>query len=350
VGKWRDFWLGSPPAAPAIQSPWAPTDVLTELVADDFLTGLSESGVVTRDIALRVPGVKRAHGIHCSIVAGLNWYVMDGDVRAADQPGWLTNSASGVAPYHRSYGVVSDLFMQGWACLGFADDMSDALHIPNGFWSVNDAGGVEVDERIPALYRQRPIAIPLGYGDNGIMIDGVDSIRAARNIDRAWMERVENPLPATDLHLTDPAYNGMTKREKRKIVDEWNENRARAGGQTAVTQSFVEVRALGQTSADLFEKGRNAVRLDLANHAAVPASIIEGARDGGGSDINYSSEATESNKSRNELYDFGTSRFVRAIEARLSLDDVCAPGLSIRADLSSLMAAPSPATNLTSED
>ena len=346
MGFWSNL-LGVGPVTTGILSPWSPSDTLMTFAATELLGEMSSSGAVTREIALRVPGVKRAHGIHCATVAGLSWYQYDDTVRLADQPHWLTNSDSGVAPYHRMFGLVSDLFMNGWGCLSFTDDQSDCLHIPYGLWKIDpNTGTVEVDKSIPAEYRARPVAIPLGFGENGILVDGIDSIRAARNIERAWNERVENPAPATDLHITDPAYNEISKKEKRKIVDEWNENRRRAGGQTAVTQSFLEVKALGQTSADLFEKGRNAIRLDLANHSAVPASIIEGAKDGGGTDINYSNDAT----SRNQLYDFGTSRFVRAIEARLSLDDVCPPGQSIRADLSNLMAVPTPSMNQTSED
>lgn len=177
-------WLGFGPSAPTlgVQSPWAPTDNLVTFAAAEVLGAMSASGAVTREIALRVPGVKRAHGIHCSIVAGLPFYVMADTARAADQPGWLTNSASGVSPYHRMFGVASDLFMTGWACLGFTDDMSDALHVPYGLWGVDPATGqVTIDARIPAAYRVRPVVIPLGYGENGLLTDGVDSVRRPRH-------------------------------------------------------------------------------------------------------------------------------------------------------------------------
>jgi hypothetical protein len=330
-----------------VQSPWAPADNLATFAAAEVLGAMSSTGAVTREIALRVPGVKRAHGIHCAIFAGIPFYQMDDTTRTTEQPEWLTNSQSGVSPYHRAYGFASDLFMSGWGCLGFTDDMRDAIHIPVGLWAFDaDTGAITVDERIPAAYRARPIATPLGYGSNGILVDGFESIRAARAIERAWIERVENPIPATDLHITNPQYDQMSKREQRKIVDEWNSNRARSGGQTAITQSFLEVRALGNVSADLFEKGRNAVRLDLANHSAVPASVIEGSKDSGGSDIEYTGKGDK----RNEMFDFGTRNFVQAFEARMSLDDVTEPGLSIRGDLSGFIAAPSPTTNPTSRD
>lgn len=343
--SWLGFGTGSPTVG--VQSPYAPTDNLVTFAAEEVLGEMAKSGAVTREIALSVPGVKRAHGIHCATVAGLSFYENDADVRVTEQPAWLTSGASGMSPYQRMYGVTSDLFMNGWACLGFNADMTDAIHIPYGYWNIDrETGEVIADERISPIYRARLVAIPLGYGSNGILIDGRASIRAAIAIERAWIDRVENPVPQTDLHFTDPKYDDMSKRNKLKIVSQWNEQRRQSGGQTAVTQSFVEVRALGVVSADLFEKGRNAVRLDLANHSAVPASIIEGSKDSGGSDIEYSNGET----TPNELYAYGTKNFVQAIEARLSLDDVCAPGRSIRADLAGVADISTPRNNPTSED
>lgn len=347
VSIWSKLFGRTTPASVGVASPYAPPSDLVTFALAEILGQQADSGAVTRETALRVPAVKRAHGIHCSFVAGLQFYEMDGDARAAEQPGWLTNSASGISPYHRMYGITSDLFMSGWACIAFTEDMSDAVHVPMGWWGVDNAGEpVITNTAVPARY-SRPVAISLGYGDNGILVDGVASIRAALLIEKAWIDRVENPVPQTDLHFTDPKYDDLSRKEKRKIVDDYNENRRRGGGSTAVTQSFVEVRALGTVSADLFEKGRNAVRLDLANHGAVPASIVEGSKDSG-TDVKYT--GVKDGATRNELYDFGTKRFVQAIEARLSLDDVCLSGRSIRADLSTALAAPTPDTNPTSAD
>lgn len=344
--NWRNPFGSLSTPTLAVQSPWAPPDELVTFAAEEVLGAMSANGAVTREIALRVPGVKRAHGIHCSIVAGLPFFQMTGDDRTDPQPKWLTNSDSGISPYHRMYGVASDLFMRGWACLGFTSDLDDAIHIPYGLWGIDDNGAVTINDSIPAKYRARAVAIPLGYGSNGILVDGIDSVRAARAIDRAWIDRIENPVPQTNLHITDPAYDQLTKREKRKIIKEWNENRRASGGATTMTQSFLTVESLGTADVNLFEKGRNAVRLDLANHTAVPASLIEGSKDGSGSDIEYSNGET----TPNELYNFGTKNFVQAIEARLSLDDVCPPGDSIRADLSEFQATTSPSINPTSVD
>ncbi|WP_336493013.1 hypothetical protein, partial [Methylobacterium nigriterrae] len=93
--------------------------------------------------------------------------------------------------------------MSGWGCLGFTDDMTDCMHVPVGWWGADAAGNIVIfDQRVPARYRARPIAIPMGYGNNGLLVDGVSTVRAALRIEDVWMERINNPLPATDLHIT----------------------------------------------------------------------------------------------------------------------------------------------------
>lgn len=365
MGIWsKDFWLGwgttAPTSSPTqqltIQSPWAPTDALTTFALDEALKGaLETSGEMTRDMALRIPGVKRAHDILCAIAAGMPYYEMDGDQRVADQPRWLTSSRSGVSPYHRWFGVASDQFMTGWACLGFtahpADDPdADALHIPFGMWGIDTEDGNRVKPttaaRFPAEYAAHMVAIPLGYGSNGMLNDGIDTLRQARFVEEAYEDRIENPVALTIMTIQGDRYDQMSREKRRELRRDWAEGRKASS--IGMTPDYVKIDTAGQIATDLYESARNASRLDLANHAGVPASLIEATRQGGGGgqDVRYSNDET----ARNELYDFGAAKYVRAVEARLSLDDVCLPGRSIRADLSSFMATPSPGTNPTSED
>jgi len=343
-------WFGFPPRAASlpINGLYSPQDALVTFAVTEQLRGDLEGAPLTREIAMRVAPLRRAHNLIVNLVAAMNLREQESADVVADQPAWLTNSASGVSPYHRMRGICSDLFWTGWACVGFElgeDKLPiDAMWIPEGYWGIDSAGQIVVKDPIPEKYRQRVIAIPLG--GSGILVDGHDTIAAHRAIERAWQDRVDNPLPQTNLHITDPKYDGLTKREKRKIVDEWNENRKRAGGQTAVTPSFIDVEGLGQTSADLFEKGRNAIRLDIANLTDVPAAMLEGSKDGSGGDIRYSNETA----ARGELFDFTLLGYVKAIEARLSLDDVCAPGRSMRFDRSELTSVPSPTVSAPTED
>lgn len=345
----------TPPAAPpvSITSPWSPQDTLVTWAVDDALAGLRgrKDVTLTREIALRLPGVKRAHGIICAQFAGNAFYEMDGDARTEDQPEWLTNSQSGVAPYHRMYGAASDWFFHGWAAFGFTADMTDCLHIPFGLWKINEHGIVEcTDERVPVEYTAIIIPVPLGYGENGLLVDGADTIRQARNVESAYQQRLENPIPLTVLTVEGEVWDRWDDDELDKFLNSWNENRRK--NSTAAKPSYVTVDMPGQVQVDLYETGRNAARLDIANHTSLPASILEAVRQGGGgggTEMRY--QGVANGAGRSDLWEFGLARrMTLAFEARMSLDDVCDPGLSIRADLTSMHALPAPATNPTSED
>lgn len=354
----KQAYASDAPAPPiAISSPWSPQDALVTFALDDALGGLlTESQAVTREIALRVPGIKRAHGIHCTEFAGLEFYQMDNTARTTEQPEWLTNGSSGVSPYHRRYGIASDLFFWGWACVGFTEDGTDALHIPFGLWKVNDAGRVEIDaDQITgdwAKYRARPVLIDLGYGENGLLVDGIDTITEARQIESTYMDRLNNPVPLTVLDIPWETWKEWTKEERASFRNQWITGRSAANGATAMKPDTFGLDMPGQVQVDLYESGRNAVRLDIANHTSTPASLLEGVRQGGsggGTEIRYT--GVQNGAAANELWRFGLARrMTLAFEARMSLDDVSPTGLSIRADLSSVFTIPEPSTNPPSED
>lgn len=345
----------TPPAKPpvSIVSPWSPQDNIVTWAVDDALGGLLDRSVLplTREIALRLPGVKRAHGIICRQLASIPFFQMDNDTRTPDQPEWLTSSQSGVAPYHRMYGAASDWFFNGWAAFGFTEDMTDCLHIPFGLWKINEHGIIEItDERVPAEYTDKIIAIPLGYGENGLLVDGADTIRQARNVEAVYQQRLENPIPLTTLEVDGAVYDQWDDPEIDEFLDQWIRNRTKHA--TAVHPSYVKVEMPGQVQVDLYETGRNAARLDIANHTALPASILEAVRQGGGgggTEMRY--QGVANGGARSDLWDFGLARgMMLAFEARMSLDDVCGEGLSIRGDLTAQNAIPAPNTNPTSED
>lgn len=343
-------------ATTGILSPWAPPSSFVALALEEALGGLKDRPeVITREVALKIPGVKRAHGIACSTFAGIPFFQNDNDQRTKDQPRWLVNSDSGVSPYHRAFGMASDWFFNGWTCLGFTADMTDALHIPFGMWNVDPATGAVVveSEDIDAKYKAHLVAIPLGYGENGLLVDGVDTLRQARRIEASYSDRLDNPTPLTVLRVPLAIWNGWTEDERQTFRDTFVKNRQGKNGATAVYPNEWSIDMPGQTPVDLYETGRNAVRLDIANHTSTPASMLEGVRQGGsggGTEMRYQGVG-EGGVARSEFWDFGLpKRMVAAFEARLSLDDVSPAGLSIRADLSSVLVAPNPTTNPTSED
>lgn len=344
----------APPATRlSISSPWTPQDSLASFTADALAGLLGKGGTLTRETALRIPGVKRAHGIICTQLAEVPLFQMNGQTRTGEQPAWLTTSKSGVAPYHRMFGVGSDLFFDGWACLGFTADMTDCLHVPRSMWTVDPTTGAVTitDGRVPAAFRARPVVIPLGFGENGLLIDGADTIQQARNIEAAYQARLENPIPLTVLTLDADRWDGSEPDERAALIEEWEENRRKHA--VAAKPSWIGIDMPGQVQTDLYESGRNGVRIDIANHVGLPASILDGVRQGGdrnsGTEMRYTGVANGG--VRGELWDFGMAkRMLLAVEARLSLDDVCEPGLSIRGDREHAVTIPEPTMNPTSED
>lgn len=341
----------------AITTPWSPQDTLTTWAANEALGGLLDQyTALTRETALRIPGVKRSHGIVVGSFAGVPLFQMDGDVRTEEQPEWLTNSASGVAPYHRMFGLGSDMFFHGWGLLAFTDDLSDCLHVPFGLWKVLEDGSIEIDggrtDKVAAQYHAHPVAIPVGFGENGLLTDGADTLAQARKIEAAYQDRLDNPIPLTVLTIAADRWDSWTPEERIDFREKWVEGRKSAKGATAMKPEWVSVDMPGQVQVDLYETGRNGVRIDIANHVGLPVSMLEGVRQGGGgggTEMRYS--GVQNGAQRNEVWDYGFPKLMlRAVEARLSLDDICAPGLSIRGDLSSMLAVPAPHTNPTSED
>jgi hypothetical protein len=353
VGFWRELFLGPTPIAPAILSPYSPSDTLQTFALSEALgADLASVNAVTRETALRIPAVKRSHDIVCGVLARMPWRQYAGDAELAKQPEWLTNSKSGVSPRNLRWGVASDLFLGGWAVIGFELDADkrpiDALHIPAGWWSPDPAaGGFKIDPRIDPRYSQLVVAISLGYGSNGMLVDGFDTIQQSRLVEQAYSDRIENPIPSTDLTIAADRWDGWSKTEREEFRRLWIAGRSAAGGSVALKPDWVTANYSGAIPTDLFESGRNAVRLDIANHAGIPASLLEGSKHGGSSgEMSYSNETDR----RNELWDFGLAKYADAIEARLSLDDVCPTGESIRVDTSNYLSVPTPTDPQTSED
>lgn len=329
-----------------IVSPFAPASHFVAAMVTDWVGEQKDDGTttVTEELALRVPEVNRALQAHQALVAPLKYNRHAQDGSEAEQPGWVAGSASGISPFIRWNGVVRDLFLHGWACLGGrkedGDLPDDFIHVPRSMWSVDTStGAVTIDESVPAAYRT-PYLIPLGSA--GLLTDGVDSVRQARKLELARQRRIDAPPAATELHIKEAARDEMTDDEKATLAKGYAENRRKYA--VAVTPSYLEVKDHANDSVDLFESGMNSLRLQLAMHCGVPASFLEAGKEGGSAgEMTYTNE----NGKASELWVFGSARFAYAILGRLSMDDIAGEGHEIRADLSEFLMTPS--TELSAE-
>lgn len=346
MGLWG-FLTGAPSAAyspSVLVSPLASTDSLEEAIVGDFF-GTLPGTIITRETAARVPELKRALTAHQSLVSPLRFEKYRGGqiVEAIEQPYWVSRCGyQGMSRLIAYKQLVEELFWEGFAVLGARlatdDTVYDWVTIPRPLWTQDrQTGVVTIDERIPVEFRQRVILVPLGA--RGVMSDGIDSIRQARKLELARQNRLDAPPASTELHITDANRDEMTKTEKRKLAESYVEGRQNAS--VAVTPSYIEVKSGGTDGElDLFEGAKNSVRLDLAMHGSVPASFVEGGREGGGGagQMTYQNE----NGQPSEIWTFGSSNYAAAIAAALSGDDVVGEDAEVRADLTALFRALAP--------
>lgn len=333
AGFWS--WLlgdGSPTAsfgAPALAAPGS-GDSLQQAIIGDVIGHLPEE-LVTRETAPRVPELKRALKGHQALVAPLRFEKFDGDNKSAVQPFWVSScNYPGMSRHIAIKKLVEELFWEGFGVLGcrLATDGTvwDWVPVPRHLWSMDPATQrVTLHDSIPAEYRMRVVLVPLGA--NGVLADGIDSIRQARKLEKARQTRLDAPPAATELHITDPAFDGMKRREKEDLATSYVETRAKHS--VSVTPSYIEVKERGVSGQlDLFEDAKNSLRLELAMHGGVPASFVEGGKEG--SDLSYSNEQDR----QSEMWAYGSAEYAYAIAAALSGDDVVGEGAEVRADLS----------------
>jgi hypothetical protein len=122
----------------------------------------------------------------------------------------------------------------------------------------------------------------------------------------------------------------MERTELEKVVTNYIETRQKFSVST--TPSYIDVKERGVAgSLDLFESAKNSLRLELAMHGGVPASFVEGGKEGGANgEMTYQGVGGPTS----ELWTFGSSEYAHAIAAALSGDDVVGEGSEVRADLS----------------
>lgn len=312
------------PAAVGLVSPHESAKLARIAWAEHF--GGTE-GVVNRNGAMRIPAIAKARNVLAGMIASLPLVELEGDARI-DRP-WLYTTTGDVSPWHRIAYTIDDLLFHGWSLWTVARDsdgaIEDAARVPFELWSVDSTtGGIIVDGK-PANARE-VILIPGSF--EGILETGADTIKGAHALQAAWIGRAQNPIPLVEIHqLTD---DELEDEEIDAIVTDWAAARTSPNGAVGFTDHRVEVRVHGAVSTDLFEEGRNAIVLDVARLTTLPAALLDGSMST--ATLTYSTQEGK----RNEFVDYTLPTWLRPIEARLSMDDVCAPGRRIRFDLSSL--------------
>ena len=325
-----------------LASPYSGDHLAQAIVSDYF--GSLPGEAVDRTVARRVPEIRRALAAHQALVTKLRFEKYSAgtpSARAEYQPYWVSScDYPGMSRWLAVKQLVEELYFEGFGVLGCRLDTEglvyDWVTVPRNLWSFNqETLEYAIDERVPAAFRMRAVPVPLG--SSGVLVDGIDSIRQARKIELARQARLDSPPAATELHVTDPAYDGMELDETQALIRSYKEGRNNSS--ISVTPSYIDVKERGTTGTlDLFEEAKNSVRIDLAMHSGVPLNFVGAAKEGGGAgNVQYQNVNGEAS----ELWTFGSSEYATAIAAALSADVVVGAGAEVRADASAF-AVPAP--------
>jgi hypothetical protein len=106
----------------------------------------------------------------------------------------------------------------------------------------------------------------------------------------------------------------------------------------------LEVVSHAAETTDLFESGRNALRLDFANMLNMPAAVLDGSVSE--ASLTYSTQEGR----RNDFLDLTVPYWAGPIEDALSLDNVVPRGQYVRFDFSDLATPAAAPTGPTVED
>ncbi len=315
-----------------LATPWSSGD-LQRIVFEDVFG--SELPVNTRNAAMRLGTIARARNLVVSALSAAPLYELEDGQRVEHQPAWITQTGDGSSPELRTAWTVDDLIFYGWSCWSRHWDGDTEVarsRINQDDWTVNEDGRVEVNGVEVA---DRDVILIPGLHE-GLLSFGIDVLGDARALYAAVRKRIQNPAAAIDLHQTDGP--DLTDDEIDALVDRYAAQRARTNGAIGYTSRNLEINELGaQADAQLMIEARNAAADDLARIIGVHAGMVDATAPK--ASLNY-----ETQTGRNqEFVDFDLALYMTPLTARLSLDDVTAPGRRVAFDLSNLTdPAPSP--------
>lgn len=317
------------PSAAAVASPWIdrPTHLDPVVMRDIFGADLRIPRAITREEAVRVPALARARGLIVTTIARLPLVAVDDDGENMPDatPDFITDTRGPVTPFHRMLWTADDLFFYGWSLWAVARDGAGhviaAERVARERWAMTSDGAVEVDGR-PAA--DRDVVLIPGVTE-GILTHGAATLDQALRIAAAVTRASENPVPQVELHQLNDA--PMTTADIEELKLDWMRAGRGENGGVAFTNGAVEARPHGTDAGQhLLIDGRNAVAVDIARHAGIPAPMIDATL--AGSSLSYENTASR----MSELVTFGLAPIMAAIAARLSQDDVTPPHVKLSFD------------------
>jgi phage portal protein BeeE len=251
-------------------------------------------------------------------------------------PGWCArpDPAPSITPSVFWQWVIDDLFFRGQSTLIVL--ARDADGFPVAFRRVTPGQVYYLPDMLaygtawPTIVNYIGVDVPpedqvvIAGPHEGICNYGAQTILAALSLETNAAQAANEPLPNIDLHQTGG--EPLSKDAAAGLVADWKT--ARQQGATAYTPSNLEARPLGFSNTDQqMVEARQYMATQLARMAGVNPVLVSAAM-GASSSYVYTNQADY----RSAFLDDVLDSYLRAIEGRLSANDVTARGQYLEFD------------------
>lgn len=317
-----------------IVSPWADSRLSSLVYADVFGDTIPQP--VSRAMAMRVPAIARGRNLMVATISRFPMYDYEGDTQTPAQPSWLAATDVSHPSFRLAY-TVDDLIFYGysvWSRDVGPDGTPRYNRMDRSTYTVDANWRVTLTATGQFARADEVIIIP-GLHE-GILSFGRDVISDTTDLYKVVRQRLKSPVPPIDLHMETDAE--MTDEEIDALINRWVKARNNPNGAVGFSNKAIKVNVL-QTGDDaqLMVEARNAASLDGARIIGVSANRVDATS--AKASLNY-----ETSTGKNlEFVDFDLALYMTPITARLSMDDVSAPGHRVGFDLEDFTAlTPSP--------
>lgn len=341
----RDHLVSSAP----LLSPWADSSSMETFVMAEALGYELSQLPMDRKLAMTIPAVKRGRDLIVHTSAQLPLAALNDAGPVVTQPTFLYRSDSAQSPQERLVHTVDDLLFHGdslWAVnRGSRSDGSahgpvlDAVWVPRGRWSIDSENRILIDGN-PVDSEE---VIYFHKGD-GLLDTGYRTLKGYLALETSVLSKARNPIPLTVIQHSQGNDGDLEPEEVQQLLSDWGTARRSEDGALGYLPAGLEIQTHGDVQPDLYESGRNAYRLDIANLINMPAVMLDGSLST--ATLTYSTVEGNSNRFFTETM----PTYLGPIEWRLSQDDVVPRGQRVRFDTSQLTTSPASPTGAPVED
>jgi hypothetical protein len=329
-------------ATVGIASPLSKVTAMHPIVVADVFPGIDPDIIaLSRAQAIGIPAVSKARNLLVSTIGKFPLRALTGGagVPIPTQPTFLSRTESNVTPLERMAWTVDDLIFYGYSLWTVTRGIKQngrlyapivsAEYVPFALWKIEDGEILINDEPVDELD-----VILFNSPFEGLLTIATRTLRGAIDQERTWVARARNPIPMTELHVTEAGV--LEDSEIEEFVKAWSNKRRGVDGAVGYTPAALEIRTHGTDAPDMSVEGRNAIRTDIGSFLNIRASMLDGTM--GIDSLTYSTTEGE----RNSFYEFDLPFWTDPIAHRLSMDDIVPRGTYIRFDMYDTFTNPAP--------